>query len=166
MKFAEKENITLLEKDKSKITFCDLRYCFSPATLYPTGWFNEGHVYEITDLNGLDHDSKLSFSKLGMLTPKRIQFKAIPSHITAVTLFDAYFKCEFEFETSWYPYFDFGHLSLEQLVQEFMENCTVSVSSTTYNYYSEDSVECTIGLVRLLLLNFWLLTDDGDEPQA
>ena len=165
MKSAEKENITLLEKDKSKITFCDLRYCFSQAPLYPSGWYDENRVFEINNLEGLNQESKLSLSQLGMLTPKRIQFKAIPSHITAVTLFDAYFKCEFEFETSWYPYFDFGHLSLDQLVQEFMENCTVSVSPTTYNHYSEDSVECTIRLVQLLLLNFWLLTDDGDESQ-
>ena len=163
MKFAEKENINLLETTKSKITFCNLRYCFPQAPLYPTGWFDEGRVFEINEFEGdLNQELKLLMNELGMVPPKRIQFKAVPSHITAVALFDSYFKCEFQFVTSWYPYFDFTTSNLEQLIKKFQENCDISISPTTYQYYSEIIVECTVGLIQHLLLSFWLLKNDDE----
>ena len=162
MKFAEKKDLKLLEKDFSKVTPCDLRYSFSQGLFYPTGWFEEKKIFEIPDLKGLEADSKLLLNSLGMIPPKRIQFTAVPSHLTAVALFDDFFKCEFQFETSWYPYWDFKDTSPDQLVEKFRENCTISVSPEAYSMYSESEVECSVGMVQLLLLNFWLLSPDKD----
>lgn len=163
MKFAEKENINLLEEDKAKITFCDLNYCFSQAVLYPTGCYDQNKVFEINNLEGLTQKSKHLLNTLGMISPKQIQFKAVPGHLTAVSLFDSHFMCEIHFETEWYPFFDFADSDYENLIQQFMKNCILTVSPSTYEYYSEQTVECTVGMVQLLLLNFWLWSDNSSN---
>lgn len=140
---------------------------FPLAIIYPTGWINQGKIYEFVDFAPKDQDSLSDL--LGLEIPKRIQFSCVPSHLTAV-MEGNNFMAEFKFNTVKYIHVfdsikvqqetDKGLLisedNSEPLKDALLNSVSVSISPETKQKYSEDVIERTTTLISGALANFWL----------
>lgn len=140
---------------------------FPLAIIYPTGWINQGKIYEFVDFAPKDQDSLSDL--LGLEIPKRIQFSCVPSHVTAVMGSDN-FAAELKFNTVKYIHVsdsikvlqktDKGFLisedEYEPLRDALLTCVSVSVSPETKQKYSADVIERSTNLISGALVNFWI----------
>lgn len=184
MRFATSNEIRL---NSDRVTRVSAKEPFSLAVSYPTGWFKQSTVFELTDFGGDNKDTILLLDALGIVPAERIQFDSSPSHLHAVASFKEGFLIEMYVNTVDYivgkgPEGSAFYLPGKQMPlfitksgTEYYKNLlrkstTFIVSPEAYEQYDETSIEATVALVRDILISFWFdvpgFTDGPDKGSS
>lgn len=168
MKFATSKKIRL--KSSEEVIRVRADKTFNMAAIYPSGWICQDQVFELTEFRSYDKDSSTLLDVLGIIQPSRIQFEAIPSHVTAVASYDEGFYITMYIDTVEYiineveaffisdsdvPLF-ITKSGTDCLKNILRKNAVFTVSPEAYELHDEVSIEATAEALRDILINFWV----------